>query len=204
MKKPFDLYKWIIIGSLVVMPAAGGWLYWLNQKILEGEKAIAQATRPVRGDLSTIGRLLQEIKNQEASAGTASAEDPGVYFDRMISRASDGTLKRNDYKIDPVGAPPHRDTKSIDRLYKMEFKSAADGKQYALSRPLVQAILFMIEANSPAWRLRSLTLRNETTGAKQMRTSGIKPPPEIDDNWFVDEMTFARREPDTNLTRRGR
>ena len=43
MKKQFDLYKWIIIGSLVVMPIAGGWVYWLEQQIAEGNRGIAAA-----------------------------------------------------------------------------------------------------------------------------------------------------------------
>lgn|SRR5688572_2323305 len=200
MKREFDLYKWIILGSLLLLPVAGGVLYWLHKRIAEGERAIDLATRR-NGDLQTIGRLLVEIDNQAKSAGTASAEDPGVYFDRQISRSSqDPPLKRNDYKIDPVSAMPNRDTKSIDRLYKIEFKR--DGKQYALPRALVEAVLFNIEANSPAWRLRYLTLRNETTGANQMRVSGIKPPPEIEDSWLVDKLEFARREPDTSAASR--
>ena len=200
MKKQFDLYKWIIIGSLVVMPIAGGWVYWLEQQIAEGNRGIAAATRPSTGELQTIGRLLAEIENQAKNAGASSAEDRDVYFDRMISKSSQD-LKRNDYKIDQVSALPHRDTKSIDRLYKIEFKR--DGKQFSLPRTLVEAVMFNIEANSPAWRLRALTLRNETT--KQMRTAGTKPPPEIEDNWLVDNMQFVRREPDTNQgNRRGR
>jgi hypothetical protein len=196
MQKQFDLYKWIIIGSLVVMPVAGGWVYWLGQKIAEGERAVAAATRPRTGELATIGRLLAEIQSQAKSAGTQTAEDPAVYFDKEINKASGGTLERNAYHIVPVSAVPHRETKSLDRLYKMEFKR--HNKAFALGRDLVQAIVYMVEANSPAWRLRSLRLRNETIAAKQMQSSGIKPPPEIDDKWLVEKMEFARREPDIN------
>ncbi len=200
MKKQFDLYKWIIIGSLVVMPVAGGWVYWLEQQIAEGNRGIATATRPNTGDLQTIGRLLAEIENQAKNAGASSTEDFKVYFDRMVSKSSQD-LKRNDYQIDQVSALPHRDTKSIDRLVKIEFKR--DGKQFSLPRTLVEAVMFNIEANSPAWRLRALTLRNETT--KQMCTAGTKPPPEIEDNWLLDNMQFVRREPDNNQgSRRGR
>jgi hypothetical protein len=198
MKKQFDLYKWIIIVSLVAMPAVGGWLYWLQQQIDDGERAIANATRPRTGELQTIGRLLQEIENQARSAGNVSAEDPGIYFDKQIRAASQGTLARNDYKIDPVSAQPHRDTNSIDRLYKIEFKR--DNKAFALGRDLLQAVLFMIEANSPAWRLRSLAMRNDTT--KEMRSRGTQPPPEIEDNWLVEKMEFARREPDKSAAAR--
>jgi hypothetical protein len=190
-QQQFDLYKWIIIASLVAMPAAGGWLWWLNQQLEFGENAKAAATRR-RGDLETIGQLLQEIANQAASAGTASTEDPGVYFDRQISRSSKD-LMRNDYKIDFASAQRHRETKSIDKVYKMEFKR--DGKPLALTRELIQAILFNIEANSPAWRLRSLTLTNEEVKSS-LRAGAKKPPPELPDTWFVDKMEFARREPD--------
>lgn len=192
MKQQFDLYKWIIIASLVAMPVAGGWVYWLGTQIELGEAAVRAATRK-KGDLETIGQLLQEIDNQARSAGTASSEDPGVYFDRQISKSS-ADLSRNDYSIAFVSGLKHRETKSIDKLYKMEFRR--DNKQFALSRELVQAILFNIEASSPAWRLRSLSLRNELSGTEQLRTSGKKPPPELPDTWFVDKMEFARREPD--------
>jgi len=192
MKQQFDLYKWIIIGSLVLMPVAGGWLYWLNTQIEFGQNAMTAATRK-KGDIETIGQLLQEIENQARSAGAATTEDPNVYFDRQISRSSEG-LARNDYKIDFVSGQRHRDTKSIDKVYKMEFRR--DNKQFALSRELIQAILYNTEANSPAWRLRSLSLRNEEVGNAQLRSSGKKPPPEFPDNWFVDKMEFARREPD--------
>ncbi|MEZ5964647.1 MAG: hypothetical protein R3F56_12430 [Planctomycetota bacterium] len=198
MKQPFDLYKWIIIGSLVLMPVAGGWLYWLNKQIAFGQKAIAAATDR-KGEIETIGQLLQEIDNQARSASAATTEDPEVYFDRQISRSSKD-LKRNDYKIDYASGLKHNETKSIDKVYKVEFRR--DNKQFALTRELVQAVLFNIEANSPAWRLRSLFLRNEESGEKQLRMSGKKPPPELPDTWFVDKMEFARREPDPGARRR--
>lgn len=192
MKQQFDLYKWIIIASLVLMPVAGGWLYWLNGRIEFGRRAIATATRS-KGDIENIGQLLQEIDNQVRSAGTASSEDPAVYFDRWINRSSPDLL-RTDYNPVLVSANKHRETKSIDKVYKVEFRR--DNKQFALPRKLVEAIVFNIEAYSPAWRLRSLFLRNEESGNNQLRIGGKKPPPELPDNWFVDKMEFARREPD--------
>ncbi|HLU38100.1 MAG TPA: hypothetical protein VK081_01870 [Planctomycetota bacterium] len=198
MKKQFDLYKWIIIVSLVVMPLAGGWVYWLEQKIERGERAIALATRPRTGELYTIGRLLHEIEVLAKSAGTASdGSDPGVYFDRQIIQSSEG-LRSTDYKIDPAGATPNPDSRSIDRIWKIEFKR--DNKPLPLSRELIQAVLFNIEAHSPAWRLRSLHMRAEDV--RQLQNRGANPPPEIGDNWTIDKMEFARREPDTSGRRK--
>lgn len=200
MKQQFDLYKWIIIGSLVAMPLAGGWLWWLQRQIEAGENAKLAAMRK-RGDLETIGQLLQEIDNQARSAGTASSEDPSVYFDRQVSQSSKD-LMRNDYKIDLVSSNRNRDTRSVDKVYKIDFRR--DGKPFAMTRELIQAILYNCEAHSPAWRLRTLNLRNEESGDKQLRSSGKKPPPELPDTWFVDKMEFARREPDPTAARRGR
>jgi hypothetical protein len=201
-KGGFDLYKTIIIVSLLLLPVAGGGLYWLEQQITTGKRAIADAQRPRTGQLPTIARLVNEIETLVKNAGrTATEVDPTVYFEREIGTSAKQTLRRTDFRIDQINTVKHPETASIDRQIKVDF--LRDGKKFALPRDLVQAILFNIEARSPAWRLRSLNLRNEDTGGtKQLRTSGEKPNGEIADNWFVDTMVFARREPDPDAKRK--
>lgn len=197
MKKGFDLYKSIIVVSLLLLPVAGGGVYWIEQQIVAGKKAMADATRPRTGQLPNIARLVTEIESMAKNAGRSSSEGaPEVYFEREIGESAKQTLRRSDYRIDPTPMVKHADSASVDRQYKIDF--VRDGKKFALPRDLIQAILFNCEARSPAWRLRSLQLRNEDTGGtKQLRSTGEQPPVEIGDNWFVDNMLFARREPDT-------
>lgn len=201
-KSGFDLYKTIIVVSLLLLPVAGGGLYWLEQQITTGKRAIADAQRPRTGQLPVIARLVNEIESLVKNAGRAAAEvNPEVYFEREIGTSAKQTLRRTDFRIDQINTVKHVETASIDRQIKVDF--TRDGKKFALPRDLVQAILFNIEARSPAWRLRSLTLRNEETGGtKQMRTAGDQPPGTIADNWFVDNMIFARREPDPDAKRK--
>lgn len=200
MKKTFDLYKLIIIASLVLSPAAGGWAYWLQGRIDDGQKALAHAKNP-RGPLQAIGLLQQEIDGMRAKSGSSQAEtDPRTYFDVQVSKSSSG-LKRNDYVINNLQDARVSDLKAVDRQWSIEFKEG--GKTHLpLARELITYVLHNIEGNSPAWRLRTLHLKNRET--RELRSRGAKPPPEVSDEWFVDRMVFAKREPDPAQANRGR
>ncbi len=200
MEKKFDLYKVIIIASLVLSPVAGGWAYWLQGRIAEGEKAIAQAKNP-RGPLQAIGLLQQEIDGMRAKSGSAQAEaDPRTYFDVQVSRSSQ-SLRRTDFILNTLQDTRVSDLKAVDRQWSIEFKEG--GKTpLPMARELITNILHNVEAHSPAWRLRTLHLKNRET--RELRARGGKPPPEVSDEWFVDRMVFAKREPDPAQANRGR
>lgn len=201
MKKQFDLYKVIIVASLLLSPFAGGWAYWLQGRITEGEAALKQA-KSSRGPLQAIGLLQQEVDAMRAKSNNTQAEaDPRTYFDVWVSRSSSG-LKRNDYVINNLQDARVSDLKAVDRQWAIEFKEG--GKtQLPLARELITFILHNIEGHSPAWRLRTLHLKNRET--RELRGRGGKPPPEVADEWFVDRMVFAKREPDpAQAGRRGR
>ena len=53
-----DLYKAIILGSLVLLPAVGFWAYHLDGQIEKGRVALENATKS-RGDLVEIGNILE-------------------------------------------------------------------------------------------------------------------------------------------------
>ena len=188
MTKDMDLYKAIILASILLIPTAGFFAYWETQRLEVAKVAVAAATR--RGGLIEKIGLLQkeivEIKKTSKSNNTISHE---IYFENQIDKASAGSLKSTDFNIDDErGKKSGRNAQDYE--VKIDFRR--NNKPIPLRRDLIHAILFNCEAFSPSWRLRRIHLINQEAA----KAKGNNPPPKtVEDTWEVRSLVFARREP---------
>ena len=199
--REMDIYKLIILLSLVLMPVCGWWISGLNDEIMLCTAAKRAATKR-GGYLEEIGKLKNQIEVVAQNRRSESIENPSAYFEPRI-RAADPQLRVDDFspkqpKADPVTIGRQ---KAVDQVVAIDWGRGSDRKAVSLS--FVYAVVFNCESGArvggPAggppsvWRLRHLELANVTT-SKILR--GYKtPPPEIEDRWHIQRMEFARREP---------
>lgn len=202
--RELDLYKVIILASLVLLPVVGGWAYWLQGELEQARVAAHNATKS-GGDLEEIGKFMKAIEEQKGSnlRQQDSQENPRVYFEQCIfgaqRKSAAGGLKRSDFIIDE-DQPQRAGQKAEDRLVKVTFKRG--GKEaFPLPRDFLLAMLFTCEAQSRIWKVRELDIRNSTV--KQRRGSRTAPPAEFADEWVVRKMVFAARRPSVRTRGRG-
>jgi hypothetical protein len=190
-----DLYKGIILMSCVLTPVAGYWAWSMNKQIRQGRIAGNNAIRR-GGDLETIGTYQKQIENQVERAGRQMVGNYLTFFEQQVlSSVKDGGLRRDQIVI---GAPADRPTgrgNTLDRTVTLEFKTGANVLE--LPREFINAVCFNVELASPAWKLRQLKMTNKDT--RELR--GKAPPPETGDQWRVDRLVFATREPRTPANR---
>lgn len=199
--RDMDLYKWIVIGALVLVPASGGYGYLLQKRIDLTKDAIHEASRK-GGLLEEIGKLQKqiEIANPERGGGNA-IKDPSLYFETQILKGVKG-ISRDDFSPQQQGDKPGTSGKQryIDKEIKIDFgKTGLSRKDYKLPRDALYAVLFNCEsaAGDPGgsvWKLRRLHIVN-ASDEKTFSSKKTPPAPELEDNWQVKEMLFARREP---------
>ena len=179
-----DLYKVIIIGSLLLLPAVGFWAYHLDGQIKEGEQAIQKATRD-GGTLSEIGKYQKAVDEQRRNrANDAGLDAYTTYFQNNIIKGA--RLKSTDFHFSsPRESSVGR--RAIDTEVPIKFD------KIILSRDQILSILFNCESQSPVWKLRHLHIRNEDVRGSGSR--GRTPPPELGDRWKIEQMVFASRRP---------
>lgn len=199
-----DLYKGIVLLSLVLLPV-GGWLVKRqNEDILACERAINEATRP-GGLIEEIGKLQRkvEVVVQNKRSMSDAIKDPSSYFQDQILAAGGANLKTNDFQPLPpttdVGfAPKGSKQKNTDHV--VEIKWTRD--EMVVPMDFVYAVTFNCESGARAaaeqvqqsvWKLRELKLENaqDTRSLMAYKT----PPQELPDRWLIKGMKFARREP---------
>jgi len=181
-----DLYKVIILASLVLLPAVGFWAYRLNGEIELGRVAIRNALKE-KGDLEEIGKYEKAVEEQKRNSDKEEGQESySVYFQKHIVHGA-GRLRRVNFEI---GAPQENQVKgkAIDTVVPIKFQD--ENKALALTRDEILAIVFNCESQSPAWKLQELSIRNESVGAQ-----GKAPPPELEDKWIVGSMKFVSRRP---------
>lgn len=193
-----DLYKAIILGCVVLLPVGGAWAYYEHQQLQKGQVAVGRAT----SDIEKIALLKKQVEEQVLNdLRTAGTEDPFLYFERVVNNSVDTSkgepLKKNDYQIKPQEQPgetrPKRGAKRIfftDLQVTLDFRR--NGKEpFPLKRDFLNAVAFNAESQQQRWKLRNLTMRNATI----LGLSGSKPPPpEVDDEWLVSDLTFVWRQ----------
>jgi hypothetical protein len=111
-------------------------------------------------------------------------------------------ISKNDFSPQPQGDKPGTSGKQryIDKEIKIDFgKTAASRRDYKLPRDALYAVLFNCEssagdAGGSVWKLRRLHIVN-ASDEKTFSSKKTPPAPELEDNWQVREMMFARREP---------
>jgi len=198
--KDMDLYKGIILVSLLLLPAGGWWISTLDEQITQCEAALRMATKR-GGYLEEIGRLQKQVEVVAQNRRSVSIEDPRTYFEGQILAVSP------DLKADHFSpSAPKADNvtigkqKAVDQVVTIDWGRGSDRKEVKMD--FVYAVLFNCESGAGAggpsgspsvWRLRSLKLSNVT--AQSIAGRNKTPPPEMEDRWYIQEMKFARREP---------
>ena len=203
--KTMDLYKGIILVSVLLLPAGGWWINKLQEQIDSCQTALQQAKRE-GGWLEEIGSLQKKIEvvaqNRRMTSG--AIDNPSVYFQGQIMAVS-GNLKANDFN--PGKSKPEKNTvgkqKVLDHVVDIKWGDSRNKRPVPLE--FVYAVLFNCEsgartgmgaAGTPSvWRVRSLNIQNASSDAWLGRKK--TPEPEMEDAWIIKEMQFARREPRT-------
>lgn len=202
--RDMDLYKGIILISVVLLPVGYWWITTLEDQIQASQAALNNATRP-RGYLEQVGSLQGKIALVEQNRRIQSdvISEPRNYFEQQIL-AVNSTLKPNDFtprEGNPEPATLPTKQRVVDHVVNIDWGSGRDKKAYPLD--FVYAVIFNCEsgalrngqvtASPSVWRLRTLKLEN-ATNATALRTHKV-PPPELQDSWHIATMQFARREP---------
>ena len=190
----------------MLLPGAGWWIKKTQTAIQEAQKALTDATKP-GGHLEEIGKLQQQLRTVEENRVSTSNQtgSTDLYFEGQIFRsAAKGQLDKNQFKINP---PRDENTTTgakqavRDIIVKIDWLPRG-GKDFTFSREFLFAVLFNCESSARGasdaplpsiWKLYSLSMANETV-AKTV-TQQLAPPPELEDQWVVKKLEFARREP---------
>ena len=188
-----DLYKAIILCSLVLLPVVGGWAYVLQGDIEEAKIAVANAKRR-GGDLEQIAQHQKAIEEQNRSVALqgSQADSFSTYFDRIIGLSMEqgaGTIGSTDYSITKRG-DQRAGRDAMDTLVDIRFNKDVG----PLHRGFLMAIMYNAELESPTWKLRKLHIKNAGVSRRAGTRSG-PPPVETEDKWLVQEMVFATRKP---------
>lgn len=203
--KNLDLYKVIVLLSMVVLPVGYYLCLGIEDEIAACNKAIHEATRS-GGTLEQIGSLQKKVEMVVLNRSTASdaTNQPRIYFERQILAGAAGQgLKENDFGLSDPKEEPAVMTGSRTRA--SDYVVAVDWKRKDLQVKLsfVYAVLFNCESGARAgggasalqsiWKLRELEILNGTD--ERLTTSFKTPPSELLDTWIIRKMSFARREP---------
>lgn len=198
--KTMDLYKGIILMSVLLLPAGGWWVNKLDTDINACEKSLRDANRS-GGWLEEIGSLQKKIEVVAQNRRNTEIENPSVYFQGQIMSVS-GTLKANDFN--PGRSKPEKATVGKQKVWDhvVDIKWGDSRNKRPFQMDFIYAVLFNCEsgatrgstAGAPSvWRLRNINIQNVSSDAwlRNKRT----PEPEMEDAWYIKEMKFARREP---------
>jgi len=193
--KTMDLYKAIVLLSLILLPLGGWWVSTIDEEIRLCADAIDKAER---SQLEEIGRLQREIEMVAQTKGSSGVADPVTWFEGQIMTAGPG-LSTSDFKLEqPKTESPRVGAGQVtDHVVRVDWSS---GPPVAMD--FIYAVLFNCESGASensalkghpsVWRLRELRLANATDAKLR---AGKVPPPELQDRWEIKTMSFARREP---------
>ncbi len=191
--RDMDLYKGIILASLVLLPAAGWWAWSLQTSIEKGELARVEAEKP-GGLLQSIGSLQRDIEEVKVNLQRGVGGDHRTFFQTRIIKSSPTPLSDDDYVIGVEVDRSLRSLNAIDSEVSIEFKRRGR-EAFALPRDYINALLYNFENPPSIWKLRYLKLTNDDTKRSGGRR-GLAPPPELADSWLLDRLVYARRRPD--------
>lgn len=189
-----DLYKVIILASIVLIPAALGFVYWVEGRLEVAQLALRDAEKR-NGEIERIGALQRKLESVEKTASHVAlrGEDHSLFFEQMISTSSGGTLKSTDFDIGPEQTVTVSALQAQDQEVKIAFRQ--QNQPMKLPRDFIHALVFNVESNgTQIWKLRQLEMRNLAVKAS---SGGRAQAPEktIADDWELRQLTFARREP---------
>ncbi len=197
-----DLYKGIVLASLLLLPIGGWAVYDRAQQIEACNAAIADATR-AGGVLEEIGSLQRkvEIVVQNKRGISDAVEKPTTYFEGQITAAGGGNLKVSDFTLvgPKVEGGTMPGTKQSISDYVLDVNWPRN--DFAVPMDFVYAVLFNCESGAgldpnksqSVWKLRNIELANATD--ERLLTTYATPPAELQDKWKIRSMAFVRREP---------
>lgn len=202
----FDLYKGVILASVVLLPGVGWWIQSTRTAIETANKAVNEAIK-AGGLLEEVGKLQKQLKTVEDNRVSTSSQtgSTDLYFEGQIFRSAvSGQLQKDQFKI----SPPREENvmtgekqQAKDIVVKIDWQPRA-GKEFTFYRDFLFAVLFNCESSARSanteplpsiWKLYKLKMVNATV-AKSLAQQ-LTPPAELADEWIVNEMSFARREP---------
>jgi hypothetical protein len=208
----FDLYKGVILASLLLLPVTGWWIRSTQNAISLAEDSIYDATTQ-NGYLEEIGKLQKQLRTVEDNRASASTQtgNSSTYFEGQIFRsASSGQLDKNQFNI----SPPREENVTTgnkqaakDTIVKIDWMPRG-GKEFTFTREFLFAVLFNCESSARSkdsaplpsiWKLHSIKMVNAT--ASKLLSQQMTPPAELQDEWIVSNMQFARREPRKEVKR---
>lgn len=199
--KTLDLYKAIVLLSLVLLPVGYYFVDSLDASILACKRTLQEAKRP-GGTMEQIGGLMKKVEivaqNKRSTADTI--DSPRTYFEGQILLSGAGGLKTTDFSP----SPPKEETATVGKQRIADYVVDIEWRKDLTAKlDFVYAVVFNIEsgatnndkasAKESVWKLRELTIENATDD--RTLTSYNTPPPELDDKWKFKRMAFARREP---------
>lgn len=199
-----DLYKVIVLLSFVVLPLGGWWCHDLDQKIDAGRKSLTEAKRP-GGLLEQIGNLQKKIEvvAQNRRLASDAINMPRPYFEGQIIAAGGPNLRTDDFGLSDPKVEPAVLGQTKQRADDYVVEVTWQRKDFARQLDFIYAVLFNCESGAgraaeqagrqSIWKLRELQIVNATDD--RLLQSYKTPPPQLDDNWSIRAMKFARREP---------
>lgn len=211
--RSLDLYKVIVLLSLVLLPVGYLLVRRLDESILACKRTITEATRD-NGLLEQIGALQRkvEIVDQNDTRSKVIVSQPRTYFEGQIlgSAASGANLKTSDFA--PNEAPSENGVLQkgkqpiTDHIVAIDWTNKDRNRELTVTLDFVYSVIFNCESGARSaasagaadgqrsiWKLRELELVNMTD--EQLFSRHRTPPAEISDKWKIKQMKFARREP---------
>jgi hypothetical protein len=201
--RDMDLYKAIVLASLIVLPI-GGWLIKVQDDEIEASKKAIHDAMKSGGLLEQIGALQRkvEVVVQNKRSMSEAIKDPRTYIEGQILAAAGGSgLKTTDFQ--PTDAKEEKwvmpsKQQVTDHVVDVNWLR----KDLTVGMDFVYAVLFNCESGArqtreqeqqSVWKLRELQLVNATD--ERLLSQQKTPPPELVDKWSIRVMKFARREP---------
>ena len=145
-----DLYKGIVLVSLLLLPAGWYWSNHLTKQIDLCKKSITAATRQ-GGYLEEIGKMQKQIEliAQNQLTTSDSIKEPRTYFEGQIMTSGKG-LATNDFTTD---GPKQESSGLAGKGQADDFVMSIDwGKELKVKMDFVYAVIFNCESGARAGR----------------------------------------------------
>ena len=189
--KNMDALKAMILLGLVAAAGLGGWYWTLTKRFEDVKKAWKQANKDyprIIAELKRIKVLYEESKLPEVTWGS------NTYFQSQLTDRA--KIPSNDYEIpqDKVKTVTHRTAK--DKTMKADERVQEiriEGRDKYFTRDQIFAAIYNSEAKSRKWRLRQLSITAREQKDRRAREQGL--PETLSDEWSIDKLVFAAREP---------
>jgi hypothetical protein len=195
--RDMDLFKGVILGSVVVILGLSLWGWRLYDRLQRGERAMDAAKADHIASLATLQKQMQQLKDDQLKiGGQINDDDPTTYFFKVITDY--GKVPRDPYKLKQE---PARTVRTIanaeDREVIVDFNPVQAGGRgkYYLTRNTIWTIVYNVEALSPRWRLRELRMVPREQVEKRMAGRLSSYPETLSDEWQIEKMVFASRTP---------